>query len=72
MKNQTMEEMSKDYIKQLKRKMKLFKDYPELFSNEEFARRYVEEGDRMATLASLYERLCDGERRVRIRRRPAA
>jgi len=68
MNNQTMEEMSKDYIKQLKRKMKLFKDYPEIFSDEDFARRYVEEGDRYATLANLYERLCDSARRVRLRR----
>jgi hypothetical protein len=55
--NQTMAQMSKEYVKQLKRKMKLFKDYPELFQDEEFAQRYVEEGDRFATLAALYERL---------------
>lgn len=69
--NQTMEQMSKDYIKRLKRKMKLFKDYPELFQDEEFAQRYVDEGDRFATLAALYERLARSSTRPRLRRRAA-
>ena len=70
--NQTMGQMSKDYVKRLKRKMKLFKDYPELFQDEEFAQRYVEEGDRFATLAALYERLCKSSGvRPRLRRRAA-
>lgn len=71
MHNQTMEEMSKDYIKRLKRKMKLFREYPEIFEDQDFAKKYVAEGDRYATLASLYERLCTSARRVRIRRRSA-
>ena len=69
--NQTMEQMSKEYIKRLKRKMKLFKDYPELFQDEEFAQRYVDEGDRFATLAALYERLGRSSTRSRVRRRAA-
>ncbi len=70
--NQTMGQMSKEYVKQLKRKMKLFKDYPELFQDEEFAQRYVEEGDRFATLAALYERLNKAaSSRPRLRRRAA-
>ena len=70
--NQTMGQMSKEYVKRLKRKMKLFKDYPELFQDEEFAQRYVEEGDRFATLAALYERLIKASGvRPRLRRRAA-
>jgi hypothetical protein len=70
--NQTMEQMSKEYVKRLKRKMKLFKDYPELFQDEEFAQRYVDEGDRFATLAAMYERLSKGSSsKPRIRRRAA-
>ena len=69
--NQTMEQLSKEYIKRLKRKMKLFKEYPELFQDEEFAQRYVEEGDRFATLAALYEKLGRNSGRARIRRRAA-
>ena len=68
--NETMEQMSKDYIKRLKRKMKLFREYPELFQDEDFAKRYVAEGDRFATLASLYEKLCQSSS-LRFRRRPA-
>ncbi|MBV9080316.1 MAG: hypothetical protein JO102_04265 [Elusimicrobia bacterium] len=70
--NQTMEQMSQEYIKRLKRKMKLFREYPELFEDEDFARRYVEEGDRWAVLANLYERLCRAvQRRAAPRRRTA-
>lgn len=69
--NQTMEQMSKEYVKRLKRKMKLFKDYPELFQDESFAEKYVEEGDRFATLAALYERLSKGGAKPKLRRRAA-
>jgi len=70
--NQTMAQMSKEYVKRLKRKMKLFKDYPELFQDEEFSQRYVDEGDRLATLAAVYERLGKpAAERPRLRRRAA-
>ncbi len=69
--NQTLAQMSKEYVKRLKRKMKLFKDYPELFQDEEFSARYVDEGDRLATLAALYERLGKSAERPRLRRRAA-
>ncbi len=64
MKNQTMQEMSKDYIKKLNRKMKMFRDYPEAFEDLEFAHRYLAEGDRFATLADLYDRLVASARRL--------
>jgi hypothetical protein len=60
--NQTMAQMSKEYVRRLKRKMKLFKDYPELFQDEEFSQRY---------LAALYERLGKAAERPRLRRRAA-
>lgn len=55
--NQTPEQLAKEYIRKLRKKMKLFREYPELFDDEDFTLRYVQEGDRYAALAFLYERL---------------
>ena len=70
--NQTIEQLGKEYVRKLKKKMKLYKDYPELFEDDEFRQKYVSEGDRLATLAFLYEKMCNVVRRKTSSRRPAA
>lgn len=55
--NQTMEQLAKEYVRRLRKKMRLYREYPELFEDKEFTEKYVQEGDRYATLAFLFERL---------------
>ena len=70
--NQTMEEMAREYVSRLRKKMKLFREYPELFEDEGFAQRYIQEGDRFAALALMWEKLAARTPRRHWRKRPAA
>ncbi len=68
--NQTVSALKQEYIKRLKRQMKLYREYPELFDDEGFRSKYVSDGDKWASLAQLFSGLQKSFQLKRFRRKP--
>jgi hypothetical protein len=63
--NQTVSALKQEYIKRLKRQMKLYREYPELFDDDGFRSKYVSDGDKWASLAQLFSGL---QKKIQLKR----